>query len=109
MREERERTTNGSRSYTCLNILFDLFEYKPSRPCATVTFSSGNTKSGSNAEAAPAVYTHVRIRTVFCFGIVGELCLFLLFSFFGCGVGFPSLNGMKNMIQKRINIYFIEL
>lgn len=27
--------------------LFDLFKYEPSRPCATVTFSSGKTKSGS--------------------------------------------------------------
>lgn len=43
-------------------VLFDLFKYKPSRPCATVTFSSGNTKSGSNDEAAAAVfvqYEHV--------------------------------------------------
>lgn len=37
-------------------VLFDLFKYKPSRPCATVTFSSGNTKSGSKLEAAAAVF-----------------------------------------------------
>lgn len=42
-------------------ILFLL--YKPSRPCATVTFSSGNTKSGSSAEAAALLFP-VRVDEV---------------------------------------------
>lgn len=60
--EEDRRGVGGDSTH--VNISFDLFEYKPSRPCATVTFSSGNTKSGSNAEAAPAASV--------CFGIVCE-------------------------------------
>lgn len=49
-------------------VLFDLFKYKPSRPCATVTFSSGNTKSGSKLEAAAAVFCpiHANYMRFFC-------------------------------------------
>lgn len=48
-----ERELKSTQKYC---VLFDLFKYKPSLPCATVTFSNGKTKSGSNDDAAaPAV------------------------------------------------------
>lgn len=84
--------------FTHVNILFDLFEYKPSRPCATVTFSSGNTKSGSNAEAAPAVH-----------GWFGIVCAWVGLFFYGflC-VGFPSSNAWKIMFKHLFNIAFFR-
>lgn len=80
---------------THVNILFDLFEYKPSRPCATVTFSSGNTKSGSNAEAAPAAC--MRSESIL-YGIVGEFVCYVCF--FGA-YSFHRQN-MKNSMRKFI-------
>lgn len=90
------------RDPTQVNILFDLFEYKPSRPCATVTFSSGNTKSGSNAEAAPAI--HVRTESIL-FGIWLARVCFVRFVgwcfFFRCRIFNVDVGYMKNIVQKR--------